>query len=579
LNSLRTAKRFVFPLLGLWVLLYASFSLVKPPLLDGTDAVQAEAAREMAATGNWVIPHVNGVRSPQTPPLLVWLTAASFKLFGVSDKAARLPQALGALVLFGLTLTLGSRMFLTPVAGFYAALILLTSCGIFLFAHLLYPELLLTLWLTLAVYFFWRSLKAATWLSAAGFGAACALGFLSIGLAGVVLPVGTAVLFLFYTRNIKHLARWYPAIGIGVFLVILMPWMVAAYRATPSEGAVLMPVRIVTKTPLLIFWAFVLIWLVPWCVFSLAELKRVRWQLFARTTELDHEDQAVLLLVLWAGLVVVLYSFSSRREYFALPALPALSLLAAGWLTADEAAPSRLGVVLAWIFFVGGILKAGVATFFAFRAPMPAPGTDIATLLHLHPGGHRLFFGHLFDLTAASMGAFRVPLLITAAATAAGVTGNLVFRLKNKARLANCFLAGMMVTVLIAAHLALNVYSPVVSSAVLAEAIKPEVGTDDVVVVNGAYEDASALGFYLERQVKVLHARADVLAPWSFAPDAPSIFVDDPALAKLWSSDTRVFLWTAPEDVPTLQGETYVIGRDGGREIVSNQPNNGGAAF
>lgn len=156
MNSLRTAKRFVFPLLGLWVLLYASFSLIKPPLIDGPDAVNAEAAREMAVTGDWVIPHINGVRSPQTPPLLIWATAACFRVFGVSDHTARIPLALAVLALFALTLTLGSRLFLTPVAGFYAALILVTSCGIFLFGHLLFPVVLLTLWLTLAVYFFWR---------------------------------------------------------------------------------------------------------------------------------------------------------------------------------------------------------------------------------------------------------------------------------------------------------------------------------------------------------------------------------------------------------------------------------------
>ena len=579
MNSLRTAKRFVFPLLGLWVLLYASFSLVKPPLLDRTDGVQAEAAREMAVHGGWM-PHVNGVKSPQTAPLLVWMTAASFNLFGVSDVAARLPLAFCALALFALTLMLGSRLFLTPVAGFYAALILLTSFGIFLFAHLLYPELLLTLWVTLAMYFFWRSLKLRSWQSAAGFGAACALGFLSMGLAGVVLPVGIVILFLFYTRNLRHLARWHPAVGVVVFLLIAAPYPVAAFLALRGQRPDLAPKQVVTTTPVLVFLAFVLLWMTPWFVFALAALGRLSGRLFRREAELDHREQAVLLLVLWAGLVVVLYIFSNRRqEFLSLPALPALSLLAAGWLAADEAAPSRVARVLAWIFFVGGVIKAATAAFLALRAPAPAPGTDIATLLHLHPGQHRLFFGPLRDLTVASMGAFRVPLLITAAAVAVGVTANLVFRLQGKARMANCFLAGMMAFVLIAAHLALNTFSPVVSSAVLAEAIKPEVDTDDVVVVNGPYEDASALGFYLERPVKLLNRRADVLAPWSFAPDAPAIFLDNAALGQLWSSDTRVFLWTTPESVPALPGETYVVGRDGGREFVSNQPNNGGAAF
>jgi hypothetical protein len=577
-NSLPTAKRFVFPLLGLWVLLYASFSLVKPPLIDGPDAVNAEAAREMVVTGDWVIPHINGVRSPQTPPLLIWATAACFRVFGVSDHSARIPLALALLALFALTLTLGSRLFLTPVAGFYAALILVTSCGIFLFGHLLFPVVLLTLWLTLAIYFFWRSLHVPSWQTSAGFGAACALGFLSIGLAGVVLPIGIVLLFLFYTNNMRHLARWRPTVGIGVFLLILVPWMVAAFRATPAERF-LAPAHAVAKVPFPAFWAFVLVWITPWFLFALAALGRLSPRFFTRRPDLDHSDQAILLLVLWAALVVVLYTFSTRQEFLSLPALPALSLLAAGWLAVDEHAPSRLARIFAWILFVAGVLKAGLFVVLAFRAPIPAQGTDIATLMHLHPGQHRLFFGYLFDLTAASMGAFRIPLLIAAAALVVGVTANLVFRLKGKARMANCFLAGMMVFVLIATHLALNTFSPVVSSGILAEAIKPEVDPGDVVVINGPYEDASALPFYLERQVKLLDPRPDVLAPWSFAPDAPSIFLNDADIATLWQSQTRVFLWTPQTSIPTLPGAAYIIARDGGREIISNQPNNGGAAF
>jgi hypothetical protein len=278
-------------------------------------------------------------------------------------------------------------------------------------------------------------------------------------------------------------------------------------------------------------------------------------------------------------LVLVLYTFSTRQEFLSLPALPALSLLAAGWLAADEHAPSQLARIFAWILFIAGVLKAAVFMVLAFRAPIPAQGTDIATLLHLHPGQHRLFFGYLFDLTAASMGAFRIPLLIAAAALVVGVTANLVFRLKGNARMANCFLAGMMVFILIATHLALNTFSPVVSSGILAEAIKPEVDPGDVVVINGPYEDASALPFYLERGVKLLDPRPDVLAPWSFAPDAPSIFLNDVDLATLWQSQTRIFLWTPQASLPTLPGTAYVIAHDGGREIISNQPNNGGAAF
>src|SRR6185437_12035998 len=218
MNSLRTAKRFVFPLLGLWVLLYASFSLIKPPLLDGPGSVRAEAAREMAVEGGWITPHVNGEPLLTTSPLLLWSAAVSFKLFCAADWAARLPLAFYALALFLLTLALGARLFFNPVAGFYGALILLTSAGIFLFAHLLYPQLLSTLWITLAVYFFWRSLRHthASLATAAGFVLACALGVLSRGPEGVVIPVLIVVLFLAITRNLPHLLRWHPVEGVVI---------------------------------------------------------------------------------------------------------------------------------------------------------------------------------------------------------------------------------------------------------------------------------------------------------------------------------------------------------------------------
>jgi hypothetical protein len=578
MNSLRTAKRFVFPLLGLWVLLYGSFSLLKPPLLDGTDSVQAEAAREMAVAGDWITPHLDGVRYVSASPLLTWTTAASLRLFGITDWAARLPLALAALALFVLTLALGSRMFLTPVVGFYAALLLLTSAGIFLFSHLLYPQVLLTLWITAALYYFWRSTQAPSLGPALGFAISCALGTLTAGPAGFVLPVATVLLFLFFTRNLRHLLRWHPAVSIVVFLGIALPWRLAVHAANPRRPYFSALPR-VWNTPLPLFWAFVLIFLLPWSVFSIAALSRAPKALFSRREHLDGPQQGTLLAILWLAVTVVFYSFWNRHEFSAIPALPALALLAASWLAADEAAPSSLGRILAWIFAALGILTAIAAACLALRAPFPGFGADIASLLHLHTGQHRLFFGYLRDLTFAAMGAFRIPLLIAAAALAVGVAANLLFRLKQQARLANCFLAGMMAFVLIAAHIALNTFSPVFSSAILAEAIKPEVENSDAVVIQGRYEDASALGFYLERRILILNTPAGDLAPGSSASDAPPVFLDRNGLAKLWNGPGRVFLWTAPESVPELPEQTYVIARDGGREIVSNQPNNGGAAF
>ncbi len=578
MNSLRTAKRFVFPLLGLWVLLYASFSLFTPPLLDGTDSIQAEAAREMALHGDWVTAHVNGVRYLAASPLLTWTTAVSFKLFGVADWAARLPLALFALGLFIAVLALGARLFLTPVAGFYAALGLLTSAGIFLFAHLLYPQVLMTLWLTLAMYYFWRSLhhEHASLRTAIGFAVVCALGVLSQGLSGVIVPVVIVLLFLGITRSLPHLLKWHPAVQVLIFLIITVPWHIAEHRANAVNAHLLAPPG-QHSAPILLVWAYLLLWIMPWCFFAVASLVRLPARVAPHSKHLDPSHQVRLLLVLWLAVLAVMVAFTHRQEYSVLPALPALALLGGGWLAADEAAPSRTGRAFAWIFFGLGLTGAAIALDLAIRAPWASSGVDIATLLRLHPGQHHLFLGHLADLTFASMGAFRVPLYITAAALLVGVVANLYFRLKGNPRMANSFLAGMMVSLLIGAHIALNTFSPVVSSAILAEAIKPEVQSSDVIVVDGHYRDASALAFYLERRVILIDAPANDLG--QFSSDNPSLVESTAALATQWNGPNRVFLWATPEGAPKLPGQAYVIGRNGGREILSNEPNSGGASF
>lgn len=584
MNSIRTAKRFIFPLLGLWVLLYASFSLVKPPLLNGTDSIQAEAAREMAVSGDWLTPRVNGVRYLEVSPLLTWSTAVSYDIFGAADWAARLPVAFYALALFIVTLSIGARLFLTPVAGFYAALILLTSIGVFLFAHLLFPQILVTLWMTLAFYFFWRSVHHghASLGTAVGFGAACALGALSQGLVGVVVPVAVVVIFLAITKNLQHLLRWHPIEGVVVFFLMTLPWYIAMHHVN-GTGVRIVDVHGDPCAPWLLVWAFLLLWIIPWCFFSIAALVRLPARTAPHSKQMDPSHQARLLLVLWFMVDAIYIAFTHHHEFSILPALPSLALLAAGWLAADEAAPSRLGRVFAWIFFVLGVNLGLACIFLAVFAPLASSGADIATLLHLHPGRHHLFFGHLTDLTFASMGAFRIPLGIAAAALLAGVIGNLVFRLthqprfKHRSRIANCFLAGMMVFLLIAGHIALNDFSPVVSSEVLAEAIHPEINSGDIIVVNGHYRDASALGFYLGGQVHLLNVPANELG--RFSSDAPANFENESELVQQWNGPNRVFLWTPQQSAPKLSAPAYVIAQDGGAEILSNEPNSGGASF
>ncbi len=572
MTSLRTAKRFVFPLLGLWVLLYASFSMVRPPLLDGSDALSAEIAREIVATQHWMEPTLNGVPIAKEPPLLYWSVAISFELFGsVSDWAARVPMALATLVLFIATFSLGRRLFRSPAAAFYAALALLTSYGIFLFGHLLLRDVFLCLWTTLAINFFWRSLTQPRHLLASelGFGACCALGFLSEGFAGIVLPGAIALLYLVFTRKLRHLLRWQAGAAVLLFLAMVLPWHFAARSVSAqAEIGALLPSVFGGRVPLYIFWPLLLLWIVPWCAFSIRGLR-----IGPSSPNPCCRGEARLLSVLWILVVMVFFSFFARQEFDVITALPPMALLAGGWLAEDENLPHHQGRIAAWILFCFGIAAAGVLAWFLAAAPAPGSGVDIATLLHRSPNHHAVFFGYLLDLTRSAMGAFKVPLWITLAALLVGVSAGLWYRLRDNARMANCFLAGMIVAILIAAHLALNILSPVLSSAILAQAIKPEVRPDDAVIVNGPFANASSFAFYLGRDVQILDSHNPRLTTGS------PVFVDQAGLTKLWSSPGRAWLWTTPATVPALPGSVYVIGRSGGKEILSNQPNYGGASF
>lgn len=575
MTTLRTARRFVIPLLGFWVLLYGSFSLVKPPLLDGPDALTAEIAREMLVGGHWITPYANGIPYAQHPPLLYWLVACSFGLFGISDWAARLPVALATLALFIATFSLGRRLFRSPAAAFYSGLALITSYGVFLFGHLLLRDVFLCLWTTLALNFFWRSLteeKHRHW-PALGFGAACALGVLTEGLPGVVFPVATAILYLLFNGQLRRLLRWTVATGILVFLVIVLPWHVASRIASGNARlGVLMPLWQGGRVPLVIFWPLLLLWIVPWCAFSLRALK------VGSSPDPERRRQARLFCVLWIGVVLVFFSFTARQEFNLLTALPPMALLAGGWLAEDESLPHHQGRISAVIVFLVGLAAAGVAAYYLIAAPAPGSGTDIATLLR-HPARHAVFFGYFLDLSRAALGAFKVPLAIVLASLVIGVSGGLWFRLRDNARMANCFLAGMMVAILIAAHLALNTFSPVLSSEILAEAIKPEIRPGDMVVVNGPFESASSVAFYLDRPVLILNQPNNAPEGTSGIAATPPVFIDGANLSSLWSGPGRVWVWSRPEALPALPGQVFVIGRSGGKEMVSNEPNSGGASF
>jgi 4-amino-4-deoxy-L-arabinose transferase-like glycosyltransferase len=582
---------------SLWFLLYASFTLLHPPLLDDADSVHAEVAREMVARHDWVTLYADGIRYLEKAPLLYWSMAASFTVFGAQDWAARLPLAFAALALFLVAYQFGARLFNSSMAGFYAALILLTSFGIFIYTRILIPDAIVCFWLSLALLLFWISLQDAkpSRATAWGFAAACALNVLTKGFIGVVFPLGIILVFLWLNRNLSHLRRWHPFSSLAVFLLIAAPWHVAAGIANPSQGSVhgfwwfyfvneqvlrylnrRVP-RDYDTVPLLLFWGLLAVWLMPWVAFLFQAIDPVRIRSSLRRIQLPRHDQAWNLLGVWAAFVMVFFSFSTRQEYYVLPALPPLALMIGGWLAREEQASARspgrvAGRRIAAALFLFGCVGALVAVYLALHAHPPARGEDISALLTQNPQDYALSLGHFLDLSTRTMGVFRLPLLLTAIALALGTLANLILRSVNLVRMANYALVAMMTVFLIAAHMALVTFSPVLSSKILANAISRHMRIGDVVEINGEFEAGSSLSFYLQRQVRILNGRSSDLWYGSLFSDAPHIFDDDASFRQLWSGPNRIFLWTPADQRPALPGPVYLLARSGGKEILTNRP-------
>ena len=326
----------------LWAVVYVP-GLFSPPLLDDADSVHAEAAREMVVRGDWTTLYIDGIRYLEKAPLLYWGMAASFKLFGVKDWAARLPLILGLLALLLETYGLGRR-FLGERAGFWAAIILTVSIGPYLFTRILIPDMLIALWLTLGMDFFLRTLEEEppSRRSCWGFAAAAALNVLTKGLIGIVFPAAIAGIYLILTGNVKHLLRMRLVSSTLVLLAIAAPWHIAAAIKNPAAGQSrgflwfyfvnehflrYLGKRIphdYDTVPLLVFWGLMFLWLFPWSAFLLQSLSEVphRWREIR--SRMNSRQRAMLLCAIWAALILLFFSFSTRQEYYAIPALPAV---------------------------------------------------------------------------------------------------------------------------------------------------------------------------------------------------------------------------------------------------------------
>lgn len=207
------------------------------PIRDNNEALYAEIAKVMAAGGSWVIPHLDGVPYIEKPPLLYWLTAIAFKLFGTGAWQARLPSALAAWLLCAALLAFG-RTLGAPRAGRIAALVAGSAFGYTLIARtILFDTLMVAFWIVaLGCWFLAVERRERKWLRVA---AVCiALSTLSKGPEAVLL-LGLVVAWQIVRhpgtfRRAELLRFTLDPPAIALFLAITAPWMIAASLQQPG---------------------------------------------------------------------------------------------------------------------------------------------------------------------------------------------------------------------------------------------------------------------------------------------------------------------------------------------------------
>ena len=385
------------------------------PLTDTTEARYGEVARKMAELGNWVTPLYDyGVPFWAKPPLTTWLSALSIQLLGVNEFAVRLPYFLLAVLIAWLLWRWVSR---SSASQAQLAVAMMSGTLLYFVASAaVMTDLGLVLGTTLAMIGFWAAFEEGesarpkeVWLLFIGLG----IGLLAKGPIAVVLsglPIG---LWMLLTGNIKaswQRVPWFK--GSLLTLAIAAPWYVIAEIRTPGfweyffigehwnrftvTGWAGDKYGTAHATQRGAIWLFALAAVMPWTVLlPLLWIGRKPTQASQKFESPSYSRSLTIYLLAWSVASCLFFTMSGNILWtYVLPALPAMALLAARWLSRDDRARWVCSVV------VGGVLAMSMlVTAFFVREEVADSWKSAKTVVQAHQanasGQPLIFMGDL----------------------------------------------------------------------------------------------------------------------------------------------------------------------------------------
>lgn len=560
--------------------------------MDDVDAVQAQIARNMIQSGDWVSAQLDGVKYLEKSPLIYWMMAVSYQIFGPFDWAARIPISLSAILLCWLIARMAGWT-VSPEAGLYAGLATATSAGLWLFTRILIPDVVLTLTIAFALWSFFRALEPderhpRAWALAAW--TSLGTGLLLKGLIAAIFPLGTALAYLLVTGLWRKRITWRKLSlfsGILVMLAVAAPWHVLATLRNPPYFDFTMHSgpgeyhgffwfyffnehilrflnlrypRDYNTVPRPLFWLLHFAWFFPFSAFFIRAFR-------LKFRGPDRASRMRLLCLCWLLVVMGFFTFSTTQEYYSMPAYPAFAILI-GSAMAEAGSKAwkfstRTVAVVAAIAFI-----AIAALLFASRS-YPAPG-DISQALAKHTSDYTLALDHMGDLTISSFAYLRLPLAIAGLAVLIGSLSGWFFQ----GRRAALGLSAMMVLFYQAARLALIAFNPYLGSGQLADALnKAPAGH---LIIDNPYYEMSTLFFYTNRPALILNGRLNNLEYGSYAPGAPDVFIGNDEFVAKWQSPELWYVASEDEKVERLvrlvgAASLHAIANSGGKTIYANR--------
>ena len=316
-------------------------------LTDRDEGSNAEAAREMLETGDWISPTLNYEPRFAKPAFTYWLISGSYSLFGVNEFAARFPSAFSGLCVVLLQYAFVFRWLGAPLA-LLSSIMLLLNPEFLAINRMVITDPELVVFTTLAGYSFWTALQSSVkngrwWFVSFYF--AMGFGMLVKGPVGIIIPLVGVIPYLTLTRQWKAFWRQgFPLIGIALVILVAAPWYLAMFQIhaeaywdaaqANTTGRFMSPMEGHGGT-LLFYVPILLLGFFPWSAFlpSVLYQSLKKWKTYWNGQAFAlPEHNLEFFLSLWVvGLLVFFTLSATRLPHYIYPLFPAAALLVAMW--------------------------------------------------------------------------------------------------------------------------------------------------------------------------------------------------------------------------------------------------------